>query len=58
MNEYKYLGYKFTTKMSSNIAMVELASRGKAAAVQINKMLKKLDYVVPDLFFKILEGQV
>ena len=58
VNEYKYLGCKFTTKMSSNIAMVELASRGKAAAVQINKMLKKLDYVVPDLFFKILEGQV
>ena len=58
VNDYKYLGYKFTTKMSSNIAMVELASRGKAAAVQINKMLKRLSYVVPDLYFKIFECQV
>ena len=58
VNEYKYLGYNFTTKMSSNVAMVELASRGKAAAAQISKMLKRLNYVVPDLFFKIFEGQV
>ena len=58
VNEYKYLGYNFTTKMSSNNAMVELASRGKTAAVQISKMLKKLNYVVPDLFFKIFECQV
>ena len=58
VNRYKYLGYVFTTKMSSTIALVELASLGKAAAVQISKTLKRLKYVVRALFFKIFECQV
>ena len=30
VNDYQYLGYVFTTKLSFNVASVDLAARGKA----------------------------
>ena len=58
VNEYKYLGHVFTTKMSTNVALVNLAARGKAAVNHICKTVRKLSFVMPDLFFKMFECQI
>ena len=58
VNEYKYLGYLFTTRLSPNVPLVDFASRGKAGLIQICRSLNKLAYVVPDLFFKIFDCQI
>jgi len=57
-NEYKYLGKLITTKLSTNVALSDLASRGKAAAAQICKSLRKLALVTPDVFFRIFDTKV
>jgi len=58
VNNYKYLGNTFSTKLSSSATLDDLACKAKAAVAQICKSLKKLVYVRPDVFFKIFDTQV
>ena len=58
VNEYKYLGMTFSTKLSTNVALTELAGRAKAAVCQIFRSLRKLVWVSPEVFTKIFDAQV
>ena len=58
VNSYKYLGMHFTTKLSLNLAVSELASKAKLRTIQILRCLFKLGNVQRDIFFKIYDAQV
>jgi len=58
VNEYKYLGMKLSTMLSSNVAQTELACRAKAGLVQIVKSLRKINNVNPIVFFKLFDARI
>jgi len=58
VKEYKYLGTMLSTKLSTNVALTELAGRAKAAVCQICRSLRKLVWVTPEVFSKIFDAQV
>ena len=58
VNEYKYLGIKFSTKLANTSALSDLAARGKSACIQIFRMLFKLNNTIPGLWFKLFDAQV
>ncbi|RUM93601.1 MAG: hypothetical protein DSZ28_07615 [Thiothrix sp.] len=58
VNEYKYLGMMFSTKLCTNTSLSDLALRGKSAAIQIIRTLFKLGTVSPEIWFKMFDAQV
>jgi len=58
VNNYKYLGLCFSTKLSLTQAISELATKAKQRTVQILKCLWKLGTIDFDVFFKIYDAQV
>ena len=58
VNQYNYLGYKFSTKLSYNTAMSNLSMKGKAAVVQTMRPLKRLMCTSPSVFFKVFDTQI
>ena len=58
VNEYNYLGFTFTTKMSVTKGVDVLASKGKCACIECIRYLGKLSELSKDCFFKIFDTQV
>jgi len=58
VNEYKYLGNMFSTKLCTNTVLSDLACRARASVMQIMKALRKLGHMTPDIFYKILDTQI
>ena len=57
-NEYRYLGIKFTPKLCTRVALSDLASRAKSALSVLNRILKKVPHVPPNVYFKLFDAQV
>ena len=53
VNEYRYLGALFTTRLSFNSMQSDLVQRAKGAMMQVSRCLQKLDCMSPDVYFKI-----
>ena len=58
VNEYKYLGFPFTTTMSLKQGTDFLATKGKKGAIDCIRTLRQLDCMSIDTFFKIFDAQV
>lgn len=58
VNSYKYLGLKFTSRLSMLSLVDELATKAKIRTCQILRCLYKLGNVQADVFFKIFDAQV
>ena len=58
VNEYTYLGYTFTTKMSVTKGVDVLAAKGKRACVECVRYIGKLSEISKKCFFKIFDTQV
>lgn len=58
VNEYNYLGYVFTTKMSITKGVNFLALKGKRACVDCVRHLNRLNDISCKCFFKIFDTQV
>ena len=58
VNCYKYLGLHFTTKLSLNQTVNELATKAKARTAQVLKCLWRLGSVHSEVFFKIYDAQI
>ena len=57
VNRYKYLGFVFTTRLSINSALDEIATKGKQKCVQILKTLWNLRCYEPKVFTKSFDSQ-
>jgi len=57
-SEYKYLGKTFSTRLSTTVALNNLACRAKAAVSQITRAMRRLEYTTPEVFFTIIDAQV
>ena len=57
-NEYKYLGLVFTSRLSSSIALRDLAQRGRAGVSRVFRILQKLSCVPYKIFFKVFDTQI
>ena len=58
VNQYKYLGYTLTTKLSGDVALAEYVGRARAKVYSILKALKTLGKVNISIFFKLFDSQV
>lgn len=58
LNNYKYLGMMFSTKLCTNTALQDLANRAKSAATKIIRTMHKLNSISCDIFFKLFDSQV
>lgn len=58
VNEYRYLGSLFTSRLSFNMLQADLVQRAKGGLMQVNKCLRKLIYVSPNVYFKLIDAQV
>ena len=58
VNSYKYLGYTFTTKLSTEIALAEFSGRAKGKIISIFKALYKLGKIDISVFFHLFDCQV
>ena len=58
VNSYKYLGYTLTTKLSTNSACHEYASKAKGKILDLMKTMWSLGCVNTYLFFKLFDAQV
>ena len=58
VNEYTYLGYTFTTKMSVTKGVDVLAAKGKRACVECVRYIGKLSEISKKCSFKIFDTQV
>ena len=58
VNEYRYLGTLFTTRLSVNNMQSDLVQRARGAMMQVSKCLRKLNCVSPDVFFRLFDAQV
>ena len=58
MNCYKYLGLRFTTKLSLTQTLNDLATKAKARTAQVLKCLWRLGSVHSEVFFKIYDAQI
>jgi len=58
VNQYKYLGLVMSTKICTNTLLSELASRAKAATIQIIRSINKIQCFSPNVFFKMFDAQV
>ena len=58
VNNYKYLGYTLTTKLSIDIPLREYAGKAKGKVLNIFKTLFRLGQIDIDIFFKLFDAQV
>ena len=58
VNSYKYLGFTFTTKLSTDTALAEFAGRAKKKIVIIFKTLYKLGQIDIKTFFQLFDVQI
>ena len=58
LNNYKYLGYTLTTKLSGDDALSEYVGRAKNKVLSIFRTLKILGRMDFDVFFKLFDSQV
>ena len=58
VNSYKYLGYTFTTKLSTESALAEVAGKAKNKVISIFKALYKIGKVDIKVFFHLFDCQV
>ena len=58
VNNYKYLGYTITTKLSTDIPLSEFAGKAKSKIISIFRTLYKLGHIDTKLFFKLFDTQV
>ena len=58
VNEFKYLGVVFSTRLSFKSMQTDLAYRAKVGMLHVVRCHRKLDCVSPDFFFKLFDAQV
>ena len=58
VNQYKYLGFLFSTKMSMNVTVDDLSVRGKRKSVHVLKALWNLQSTKPTVFTRLFDTQV
>jgi hypothetical protein len=58
VNEYTYLGFVFTTKMSLKRGVDALAVKGRRACIDCIRHVRKLNDISKRCFFKIFDAQV
>ena len=58
VNNYKYLGFTMTTKLSTEVALAEYAGRAKNRIISIFRALHKLGPIDVNLFFRLFDAQV
>jgi hypothetical protein len=58
VNQYKYLGLIFSSKLSFIAAIEEMAAKGKKSTVEILRTLRRIDCNSPGIFFKLFDAQV
>ena len=58
VNNYKYLGFTLTTKLSGKVAMAEYVGRAKAKVYSIMKTLKALGRFSMSIILKFFDAQV
>ena len=58
VNNYKYLGFTMTTKLSTEVALAEYAGRDKNRIISIFRALHKLGPIDINLFFRLFDSQV
>ena len=58
VNNYKYLGIYFSTRLSFGFACQDLISRAKKAVISILKSMHKFQFSSVDVFLKLFDAQV
>jgi len=58
VNQYRYLGAVFSTKLCTHVTLEDLANRGKFAALYILKTLRMLNNMSLDVFIRMVDSQV
>ena len=58
VNDYCYLGFNFTTKLSTKRGTEHLATKGKKGFFQLNKVLLKYKEMSSIAFFKIFDAKI
>lgn len=58
VNKYCYLGFNFTTKLSTKLGTEHLVVKGKKAAMQLNRVYQKYKEMTPEVFFKIFDAKI
>ena len=58
VNSYKYLGFTLTTKLSTNSACEEYASKSKGKILDLIKTMWSLGSLDTSLFFKLFDAQI
>ena len=58
VNEYCYLGFRFTTKLSLKQGTQHLVSKAKKAVAQLSRTFNKLKGMSKDIFFTIFDSKV
>ena len=58
VNEYCYLGFKFTTMISCNIGTEHLVTKGKKAVGCLNRAFQRYNEMSYETFFKIFDAKV
>ena len=58
VNSYKYLGYTFTTKLSTETALSEVAGKAKSKVISIFRALYKIGKIDINVFFHLFDSQV
>ena len=58
VNSYKYLGYTLTTKLSSNSACGEYASKAKGKILDLMKTMWSLGSLNTTVFFQLFDAQI
>ena len=58
VNSYKYLGYTLTTKLSSNSACEEYASKAKGKSLDLMKTMWSLGSLNTTVFFQLFDAQI
>ena len=58
VNKYCYLGFNFTTKISTKMGTEHLVTKGKRAVVQLNKAFNRYKEMNAKAFFKIFDAKI
>ena len=58
VNEYKYLGAVFSTRLSYRILQTDLVQRARAGMLQTIKCYRKLGCTSPNFLYKLFDAQV
>ena len=58
VKRYAYLGFTFTTAMSTKQSSKQLALKGKKAAFDMVRVMDKLEVATKDIFFKLFDSQI